>query len=675
MAASLNHNSSRHDKLARRKFFAPLAGRTEGAKDPPRGAAVDSKACFRIVLRVGIGARRGTRRRFRATFGNATMFSSKELADLSSSLFRDLDHEALAELGTKLTPVFLPGGKTLFHAGDAGDSMYIITAGRLRIFAEGANGADEAIREMARGECVGELALVTGNPRSATVRAIRDTELVCLSRAAYEDALKKHPQLARHLLSQVAGRQSQGTDRSLSKRNIRTLAVLSFDAQAPTARFVERLVETLQDIGNTLHLSARANLWGEKPGAPDGTVTQRLTELESDHRFVVYEADVDFSLWTEQCVRQADLILLVATTDSEPASSRRDMLMNYFSGRDATAAIELVLLHPGNFNPQVRAEPWLSDLPIQDYYHVVHAAKADLERLARFLTGSAVGLVLSGGGARGFAHIGILRALEECGIPVDFVGGTSMGAVIAAQYAAGWDWQTMTRVNRDQWPRYHPQRNYTLPLVALNSGKRMDQMLREMFGAAEIQNLPGKFFCVSTNLTRADAMIHRTGSLWKAVRASLSIPGIGPPAIENGEIFVDGGLLNNVPVDIMTSLCQGAVCAIDVSEQIEFKSQLQESYSVSGWQLLWRRLNPLANKLDLPNIFNILYRTTTVASLRAVETVKAGADLYLNPPVSDFGIFDWRCIDQIIDAGYRYGLEAFQARGAAIYQVREPQRK
>ena len=136
-----------------------------------------------------------------------------------------------------------------------------------------------------------------------------------------------------------------------------------------------------------------------------------------------------------------------------------------------------------------------------------------------------------------------------------------------------------------------------------------------------------------------------------------------------------GGLLNNVPVDIMTSLSQGAVCAIDVSEQIEFKSQLQESYSVSGWQLLWRRLNPLANKLDLPNIFNILYRTTTVASLRAVETVKAGADLYLNPPVSDFGIFDWRCIDQIIDAGYRYGLEAFQARGAAIYQVREPQRK
>ena len=607
------------------------------------------------------------------------MFSFETLADLSSSLFHDLDHEALSDLVPKLTPVVLPGGKTLFHAGDAGDSMYIIMAGRLRIFAEGTNGTGEAIREIARGESVGELALVTGNPRSATARAVRDTELACLSRAAYEETLKKHPQLARHLLVQIAGRQSQGADRSLSQRNIRTLAVFPFEGQAPTARFVRQLVETLQDIGDTLHLSAQSDLWnaprGENPCATDGTVTQRLTELEGRHRFVVYEADADLSSWTEQCVRQADLILLVATTDAEPARSRRDMLVQYFSGREATAAIELVFLHPGDFDSRVRTDRWLSGFPIQDYYHVVQAAKADLERLARFLTGSAVGLVLSGGGARGFAHIGILRALQECGIPVDFIGGTSMGAVIAAQYAAGWDWQTMSRVNRDHWPRCHPQRNYTLPLVALNSGRRMDQMLREMFGTAEIQNLPGKFFCVSTNLTRADAMIHRTGSLWKAVRASLSIPGIGPPAIENGEIFVDGGLVNNVPVDIMRNLCPGTICAIDVSEQVEFKSQLQESYSVSGWHLLWRRLSPFATKPDLPSIFNILYRTTTVGSLRAIESVKAAADLYLNPPVGDFGIFDWRCIDKIIDAGYRYGLETLKARGAAIYGATAPKCK
>ena len=601
------------------------------------------------------------------------MFPVGRLPDLSAALlFQSIDPVALEDLLPNLDWVFLAGGETLFHAGDVGDSMYVVMAGRLRILAGGNSGKDVAIREIGRGESVGELALLTGKTRSASVRAIRDTELVRLSRAAYEDMLTKHPQLATRLLFQIADRQSQGRDRTLSKRNIRTVAVMPFGANAATPQFAELLVETLKKIGSTLHLSARSSLSAHAEGNDNigqgATVTQRLTELERRHRFVVYEAEADPSGWTAQCVRQADLILLVTSTDSPPAGSSHDALVNYFRAREVTAAIELVLLHPGDFDPRVSAEKWLTRLPIQDYYHIVQASKPDVERLSRFLTGSAVGLVLSGGGARGFAHIGILRALEECDIPVDFIGGTSMGAVIAAQHAIGWDWRTMEKSNRDDWPRCHPQRNFTLPLVALNSGRRMDQMLREMFGAAEIQNLRKKFFCVSTNLTRADTMIHRTGMLWKAVRASMSIPGVGPPAIEKGEIFVDGGLVNNVPVDIMRSLCHGAVCAIDVSEQLEFKSKLQESYSVSGWNLLWRRLSPFASKTDLPNIFNILYRTTTIGSLRAVETVKAAADLYLSPPVSRFGIFDWRSIDKIIDAGYRYGLEIFAERGREIYR-------
>jgi predicted acylesterase/phospholipase RssA len=151
------------------------------------------------------------------------------------------------------------------------------------------------------------------------------------------------------------------------------------------------------------------------------------------------------------------------------------------------------------------------------------------------------------------------------------------------------------------------------------------------------------------------------------VRASISIPGIGPPAIEQGEILVDGGLMNNLPIDVMRKLCQGAVAAVDVSEQVEFKSRLTESYSVSGWNLLWRRLNPLATNPDLPSIFNILYRSTTVGSLRTIETTRTDADLYLNPPVGRFGIFDWRRIDEIIAAGYRYGLVALEKQANDLY--------
>ena len=155
-------------------------------------------------------------------------------------------------------------------------------------------------------------------------------------------------------------------------------------------------------------------------------------------------------------------------------------------------------------------------------------------------------------------------------------------------------------------------------------------------------------------------MIHCQGRLWKAVRASVSIPGIGPPAIEHGEILVDGGLINNLPVDLMKRFCQGTVVAVDVSEQLKFESKLTESYTVSGWKLLWQRLNPFAQRSDIPNILNILYRTTTVGSIRVIEEAKAAADLYLSPPVSDFGVFDWRSIDEIIDIGYRDALRALE---------------
>jgi len=599
------------------------------------------------------------------------MFPEDKLAYLSvAPLFRAIDSAALHDLRADLDWLFLAGGETLFRAGDAGDSMYVVLSGRLRIIAKRSDGTSETIREIARGESVGELALLTGRPRSATVRAIRDTELVHFSQSGFENAVKKHPQMFSRLAVQIADRQSQGTEDTSSRRNIRTIAVLPLDDQAPTTLFAERLVETLNCTGSTLHLnepSIRSLLRKtlEKSGV-DGQATASLNALELGHRFVVYEADVVFSSWTTQCIRQADLILIVAAAASEPANSRLETLTNYFASRTITAGIELVLLHPRNFDPAVQANKWSSLGPLNDHHHVVQEEDVDLERLVRLLTGTAVGLVLSGGGARGFAHIGVIRALHECGIPIDAIGGTSMGAVIAAQCALGWDWQTMARVNREEWPRCEPTKNYTLPLVALNSGRRMDQMLRRMFGAAEIENLRTKFFCLSTNLTRANAMVHRAGLLWKAVRASVSIPGIGPPAIENGEIFVDGGLVNNLPVDVMKTFCPGVVLAVDVTEQLEFISKLTESYTVSGWKLLGQRLNPFANPPDIPSMLNILYRTTTVGSIGLLEKARSEADYCLSPPVQEFGVFEWRSIDRIIDIGYRYALRKLEDSGAAV---------
>ena len=150
------------------------------------------------------------------------------------------------------------------------------------------------------------------------------------------------------------------------------------------------------------------------------------------------------------------------------------------------------------------------------------------------------------------------------------------------------------------------------------------------------------------------------------VRASVSIPGIGPPAIERGEILIDGGLINNLPVTTMKTLCPGAVLAVDVSEQLEFKSALAESYTVSGWKLLWQRLNPFSKPPDIPNILEILYRTTTVGGIGAIESAKAAADFCFEPPVAGFGVFEWRAAEAIIEAGYRDAERRLDECEAAI---------
>ena len=592
------------------------------------------------------------------------MFPQDKLAELSTTpFFAALSPSTIDQLLIELELTRVLGGEILFRIGACGDAMYVILSGRLRVTIERRDGTVETVRELSRGETVGEIALLTGEPRSATVQAIRDTELAMLSRAAFERAIRSDPRLLSQIAIQLADRQRQGNDPTLSRRNTRTIAVLPLDENVVLGKFAAALSDTMKLAGATLHLTKSNLELVCSLGFPcvllaedNGGVSARLNALETNHRFVLYEAELENSPWKRLCLRQADLILVVATANSPPSTAHLDMLQRYLDQSRIAARIELVLLHEQGFNPDAGTSMWLASLRVAAYHHIVSMEPGDMTKLVRLLTGTAVGLVLSGGGARGFAHIGVIRALSERNVPIDYIGGTSMGAVIAAQYALGWDWQTMARVNREEWPRCEPQKNYTLPLVALNSARRMDQMLRRMFGTADIQNLRTNFFCVSTNLTTADAKIHDDGTLWKAVRASVSIPGIGPPAIENGEIFVDGGLVNNLPVDIMKKFCPGFVFAVDVSEQLEFNSKLKESYTVSGWKLLGQRMNPFSNPPDIPNMLNILYRTTTVGSIRFLEAAKSAADLCLDPPVRGFGVFDWRSIDTVIDIGYRYAL-------------------
>jgi NTE family protein len=262
-------------------------------------------------------------------------------------------------------------------------------------------------------------------------------------------------------------------------------------------------------------------------------------------------------------------------------------------------------------------------------------------------------VVLSGGGARGFAHIGVVRALREAGIPVDLVGGTSMGAIMGAGVAFGWDHAEMIERFRRAFVQTNPLSDFTLPLVSLVSGRKVGRLLRHEFGEVPIEDLPLPFFCVSSNLTSGRLAVHQHGSLWRWLRASLAIPGVLPPVFHGGEVFVDGGAMNNLPVDVMRELGRGPVVGVDVGSDRTFGAEL-DSVEMPP---LWQWTSWLRGRKRRPNILQILWRAGMVNSAAATAGQRGQTDLLLQPPLAEIDLLDWKSFERAIDIGYRHACE------------------
>ena len=573
-------------------------------------------------------------------------------------LFADLDTSLRDVVAERAGTLRLPAGEWLFREGDPGDAMYVVRAGRLEVVA--AN--DSVLRELGRGDAVGELAIVTGTPRSASVRAARDTDLIVIERSEFERLLHEGPELSL-ALNRVLGRQlreSRGVQPAARPLPV-TVALVPLDDRVPVGEIADRLAAELGRRARVAKFdgSEASPHQGADPVSLYGPLLDRA---EHDHDSVLLVAGSDFESepWGRFCIQQADRILALSSGQEVPANGR---------ARPELRGCDLVACDVERGAGLLAA--WVAKLdPIET--HALHSGARlgeGIERLARRLTGRSVGIVLSGGGARAFSHIGVLEELAAADIPIDRVGGVSMGALLGGMLAIGMEPDEIDAHVYEEWVRRRPIGDVTLPRYSLIRGARVREMVEGTFGEIAIEELERSFFAASTDLRASELVVHRHGPMAEAIVSSASLPVLTPPQVRDRQILVDGSLVDNLPVATMAALGEGPIIAVDV----------KASFDPSGGRARAGVPEPRRGVEDegengsaeraagMPGLGETLTRIFLLASSNTSESARRHADLVINPRNEGVGLLEFHQLDQAREAGRAAAREALARAPAQLW--------
>ncbi|MGB7817455.1 MAG: DHA2 family efflux MFS transporter permease subunit [Ornithinibacter sp.] len=536
--------------------------------------------------------------------------SSADPTDLSDvPLLAALPRDARRRLEQAARIVEVPAGTVLIADGDPPGSAFVVRGGRLEVAVGG-----RVVRELGAGEVIGEIALLTGEPRSAEVRARRDSTVLEIPRDAFAGLLDSDPAATRIVLSQVADRlRTAGVPAGPPPpERLGVVSVVGLHEGAGAGVVAERVVRRMGQ-----HLSVVDPGRVEPPG---------LARAEREHDRVVLSSeaprDADEGAWRDVCVRQADALVLVARSDAPVP----DAPVVSPSGPP-----EVVLVGPAP--TAERREAWVAATDARQLTLVDGDLDVGLRALADRLCGRSLGLVLAGGGARAFAHIGVLRELEEAGLHVDRVAGASVGAIIAALHGTGVDGATLEEVCYAEFVRRRPFSDYRLSATSLAQGGRVRSGLTRAYGADTVmEGLPRQVSLVSVDLVSRTRQVHRRGSLVQAAMVSCRLPVLfAPVPLDDGRLLVDGGVLDNMPTDLLVERDEGPVVAVNIG---------------SGGDVRSRTGRP-----RVPGLGETLMRTMMIGSGGAVEAARNRGAWVVSPSSMGVGLLEFHQLDRMVEAG------------------------
>jgi predicted acylesterase/phospholipase RssA/CRP-like cAMP-binding protein len=578
-----------------------------------------------------------------------------------------LDSGALRDLEAAMEPVRVAGGEQILRRGQSDVPLILVARGAMRASFVDETGQRRVVFEYFRGASIGEALVLSRKPAPLDLHAIRDSVLLCLTPDRFSELATKHPEVVLHFARLVASRlvdalSSQEILSSLARGadHVPRIVAILVDGGDDVRRTRDLVVDALRTSRNAICLTGEVARRVESEDGDGMSAYDQYFDRASGHEtrsgVVVLECERSDGRWLDFCLRQADRVMIIVEA-GQSLDWLREMRV-----AERNCHLELASVHPAT-TALPRGAPSSDVAGVSRHLNARSGDRTDAGRLARWLLDCPVGLVLGGGGARGIAHVGVLKALEEARVPVDIVGGTSIGAIFAGGVARGWSAdEIMLHVRRifsSRFALYDP----TLPLSALLAGKKLEHILRGLFEDIEIADLWVPFFCVSTNISRAFSEVHDRGPLWSAIRSSCSIPGLYPPFRRLEQLLVDGGLMDNLPVDVMAEHCRGPVVAVDV---FPYERRRLEPTSPSPGRLpLRERFDRMLSQAG-PWLFDVLVRATLAGSQRmtSLSLVKHPPALYLTPELSKFGVLDWRAYEALYEAGYQAARR--QLEGGAL---------
>lgn len=630
---------------------------------------------------------------------------------LTTSLTRPI-----VQLDFALEWISIKSGGKLISEGQDANAIYFVLNGRMRVYNK-----RETVGDYGQGSTLGELETMSGEKYDGSVIAVRDTELSRFPKSLVECLARQHPsvtfEMSRMVVQAMRLRNMQNNEEPKIS-DFKTLAILRTSPGLPLEDFAVKLSGAFADLGKVVKILTHSVIMqhlGKYTHLKLGSLRLKayLADLEEKNDIILYVADSESSSqWSRTCIDQADCVLLLADGSAPPVFSDVEKMV---VKSPTLSRAHLILLHNDKVLSHGSTAKWLKHRPwISAHYHVqipyvsegsnqAGAAKSrvqrklnqiktrvqdelrvlqykqkepgdniitknytsshleyknDINRLARVLAGEAVGIVLGGGGARGLSHIGVIQALEESGVPIDLVGGTSIGSFIGGLYAQDNDIVPLMRKSKLFSVRmssfWRLLLDLTYPMTAWTTGHAFNSAIWKCLGDSRIEDFWVRYFTNTTNLTDSKMEVHEKGYAWRFIRASMSLAGLLPPLEENGKMLLDGGYVDNLPVTEMKKMGARYIIAVDVGA-VDDTTPMKYGDTLSGFGALINKFNPFSITPNVPNIAEIQQRLTYVSSVKALEEAKiAQGVIYLRPPIDNYATLDFSKFDEIREVGFEY---------------------